>query len=146
MKKNILVKVGERTETRTRTVPAQYDETGNRIAEETVESYEVTIPVMQAQTVEMAAEDIAAVDMEISPEMQIQALKNELAAYDYIGTKLRWVLRRARNMPKRSRTRKRYGSGSGRWKVRWDKWTSRSLFPSFYGGLSHLCAAALLRG
>lgn len=88
MKKNILVKVGERTETRTRTIPAQYDETGNRIAEETIESYEVTVPVMQAQTVEMAAEDIAAVDMEISPEMQIQALKNELAAYDYIGTKI----------------------------------------------------------
>ena len=88
MKKNILVKVGERTETRTRTIPAQYDETGNLLAEETVESYEVTVPVMQAQTVEMAAEDIAAVDVEISPEMQIQALKNELAAYDYIGVKL----------------------------------------------------------
>lgn len=88
MKKNILVKVGERTETRTRTIPAQYDETGNRIAEETVETYEVTLPVMQAQNVEMTAEEIAEVGAESSPEMQIQALKNELAAYDYIGVKL----------------------------------------------------------
>ena len=88
MKKNILVKVGERTETRTRTVPAQYDETGNRIAKEAVESYEVTVPVMQAQTVEMTVEEIPAVGVGISAEMQIQALKDELAAYDYIGTKI----------------------------------------------------------
>ena len=41
-----------------------------------------------AQTVEMTAEEIAEVQVAVSPEMQIQALKNELARYDYIGTKL----------------------------------------------------------
>ena len=46
MKKNVLVKVGERVETRTRTIPAQYDEDGNRTAEETEEAYEVIVPIM----------------------------------------------------------------------------------------------------
>lgn len=91
MKKNVLVQVGERTETRTRTVPAQYDESGKLTAEETEETYEVTVPVMQAQSVEMTAEEIAEVNAAnsgIAPEVQIQALKAELARYDYIGTKI----------------------------------------------------------
>ena len=85
MKKNVLVKVGERTETRTRTVPAQYDESGNLTAEET---YEVTVPVMEAQSVEMTAEEIAELQVAVSPEVQIEQLKVELARYDYIGVKL----------------------------------------------------------
>ena len=88
MKKNVLVKVGERVETRTRTIPAQYDEDGNRTAEETEEAYEVIVPVMEAQSVEMTAEEVAELQTAISPEMQIEQLKEELARYDYIGTKL----------------------------------------------------------
>lgn len=88
MKKNVLVKVGERTETRTRTVPAQYDESGNLTAEETEETYEVTVPVMEAQSVEMTAEEISEVQVAVSPEVQIEQLKAELARYDYIGVKL----------------------------------------------------------
>lgn len=88
MKKNVLVKVGERIETRTRTVPAQYDESGNLTAEETEETYEVTVPVMEAQSVEMTAEEIAELQVAISPEVQIEQLKVELARYDYIGVKL----------------------------------------------------------
>ena len=59
MKKNILVQTGERTETRIRTIPAQYDEMGELIADAYDETYTVTIPIMEAQNVEMTAEEVA---------------------------------------------------------------------------------------
>ena len=59
MKKNVLVKVGERTETRIRTIPAQYSEMGELIAEAYDETYTVTVPIMEAQNVGMTAEEIA---------------------------------------------------------------------------------------
>lgn len=59
MKKNILVQVGERAETRIRTIPAQYNEMGELIAEAYDETYTVTVPVMEARNVEMLAEEIA---------------------------------------------------------------------------------------
>ena len=59
MKKNVLVQVGERTETRIRTVPAQYNEMGELIAEAYGETYTVTVPIMEAQNVEMTADEIA---------------------------------------------------------------------------------------
>ena len=59
MKKNILVKIGERTETRIRTIPAQYSELGELIAEAYDETYTVSVPIMQAQNVEMTPEEVA---------------------------------------------------------------------------------------
>lgn len=59
MKKNILIKTGERTENRIRTIPAQYNEMGELIAESYDENYTVTVPIMEAQNVEMTAEEIA---------------------------------------------------------------------------------------
>lgn len=59
MKKNILVRGGERTETRIRTIPAQYSELGELIAEAYDETYTVTVPIMEAQNVEMTPEEIA---------------------------------------------------------------------------------------
>lgn len=59
MKKNILVQTGERTETRIRTIPAQYNEMGELIAEAYDETYTVTVPVMEARNVEMTPEEIA---------------------------------------------------------------------------------------
>ena len=59
MKKNILVKTGERTETRIRTVPAQYNEIGDLIADAYDETYTVTVPIMEAQNVEMTEDEIA---------------------------------------------------------------------------------------
>lgn len=59
MKKNVLVKVGERTETRIRTIPAQYSEMGELIADSYDETYTVTVPIMEAQNVEMTADEIA---------------------------------------------------------------------------------------
>lgn len=59
MKKNILIKTGERTETRIRTVPAQYNETGELIAEAYDETYTVTVPVMEPRNVEMTAKEVA---------------------------------------------------------------------------------------
>lgn len=58
MKKNILVQVDERTETRIRTIPARYDEHGELIAEAHDETYTVTVPVMEPRNVEMTAEEI----------------------------------------------------------------------------------------
>lgn len=59
MKKNILIKTGERTETRIRTIPAQYNEIGELIAEAYDETYTVTVPVMEPRNVEMTAEEVA---------------------------------------------------------------------------------------
>lgn len=59
MKKNILVQTGERTETRIRTHPAQYNEMGELIAEAYDETYTVTVPVMEPRNVEMTPEEIA---------------------------------------------------------------------------------------
>ncbi len=59
MKKNILVKTGERVETRVRSIPARYDEHGDLIAEAHDETYTVTVPVMESRNVEMTAEEIA---------------------------------------------------------------------------------------
>lgn len=59
MKKNILIKTGERTETRIRTIPAQYNEMGELISDSYDETYTVNVPVMEAQNVEMTADEIA---------------------------------------------------------------------------------------
>lgn len=59
MKKNILIKIGERTETRIRTIPAQYNEMGELIAEAYDETYTVTVPVMEPRNVDMTPEEIA---------------------------------------------------------------------------------------
>ena len=59
MKKNILIKTGGRTETRIRTIPAQYNEMGELIADAHDETYTVTVPIMETQNVEMTAEEIA---------------------------------------------------------------------------------------
>lgn len=58
MKKNILVKVGERTETRIRTIPAEYGDSGEILTPERTEEYTVTVPVMEAQNVEMTEDEI----------------------------------------------------------------------------------------
>ena len=59
MKKNILIKTGERTETRIRAIPSQYSEMGELITAAYDETYTVTIPIMEAQNVEMTAEEVA---------------------------------------------------------------------------------------
>lgn len=59
MKKNILVKIGERIETRIRTIPARYSEMGELISDSYDETYTVTVPIMEAQNVEMTADEIA---------------------------------------------------------------------------------------
>lgn len=59
MKKNILLQVGERAEIRIRTIPAQYNEMGELIAEAYDETYTVNVPIMEARNVEMTAEEIA---------------------------------------------------------------------------------------
>lgn len=59
MKKNVLVKIGDRTEARERIIPAVYDDNGELLTPETVEQYTVTIPIMEARNVEMTPEEIA---------------------------------------------------------------------------------------
>lgn len=58
MKKNILVQVGERAEIRIRTIPAQYNEMGELIADSYDETYTVNVPIMEARNVEMTADEI----------------------------------------------------------------------------------------
>ena len=59
MKKNVLVKVGEREEQRTRLIPAEYNETGDLIREAYEETYTVTVPIMESQNLEMTPEEVA---------------------------------------------------------------------------------------
>ena len=72
MKKNILVKVGEREETRVRTIPAEYSETGDLIRDAYEKTYTVTVPIMEAQNVEMTAEEIAEMER-MTAEMPMPA-------------------------------------------------------------------------
>ena len=92
MKKNILVQTGERTETRIRTIPAQYSEMGELIADAYDETYTVTVPIMEARNVEMTEDEIAEMEAmraqipaaEIDPNetrmLEIEAGLMELAA------------------------------------------------------------------
>ena len=83
MKKNILVKVGERTETRERIVPAVYGEDGELLTPETLEQYTVTVPIMEARNVDMTPEEIAEMERqqaempepEPTPEERLDALE-----------------------------------------------------------------------
>lgn len=59
MKINVLEKIGERTEQRTRIIPATYDDNGELPTEESTEIYEVVVPIMQAVTRDMTAEEEA---------------------------------------------------------------------------------------
>ena len=84
MKKNILIKTGERTETRIRTLPAQYNEMGELIADAYDETYTVTVPVMEPRNVEMTAEEIAELEAmqaniptpSPTPEQRLDVLEN----------------------------------------------------------------------
>ena len=83
MKKNVLAKIGERTETRERIVPSVYGEDGELLTPETVEQYTVTVPVMESRNVEMTAEEIAEMERqqaempepEPTPEERMDALE-----------------------------------------------------------------------
>lgn len=83
MKKNVLVKVGEREEQRTRLIPAEYDETGELILEAYEETYTVAVPIMEAQNVEMTPEEIAELEAmrantpapSPTPEQRLDVLK-----------------------------------------------------------------------
>ena len=83
MKKNVLAKIGERTETRERIIPAVYGEDGELLTPETVEQYTVTVPVMESRNVEMTAEELAEMERqqaempepEPTPEERLDALE-----------------------------------------------------------------------
>lgn len=83
MKKNVLVRVGERTETRERIVPAVYGDNGELLTTETVEQYTVTVPIMEASNVDMTPEEIAEFERqqaempepEPTPEERLDALE-----------------------------------------------------------------------
>ena len=83
MKKNILIKTGERMETRIRTIPAKYSEMGELISDSYDETYTVNVPIMEAQNVEMTAEEIAELDATLAntptpsptPEQRLDVLE-----------------------------------------------------------------------
>ena len=59
MKKNVLVKIGERTEQRIIHHDTEYGDGGNVIREAWDETVYVEVPVMEDRNVEMTAEEIA---------------------------------------------------------------------------------------
>lgn len=80
MKKNILVQTGEREEQRTRRIPATYGENGEILTPESVETYTVTVPIMEARNVEMTAEEIKNLEV-----MQASAPKPEQSAAERVA-------------------------------------------------------------
>lgn len=83
MKKNILVKIGERTEQRIIRHDTEYDDGGNIIHEAWDETVYVEVPVMEARNVEMTADEIAEFERqkaemtepEPTPEERLDALE-----------------------------------------------------------------------
>lgn len=57
LKINVIEQTGERTEERTRIVPAEYNEAGEIVAEEHEETYTVTVPIMEVVTRDMTPEE-----------------------------------------------------------------------------------------
>ena len=83
MKKNILIKTGERTETRIRTHPAQYNEMGELIADAYEETYTVNVPIMEARNVEMTAEEITELEsMQASAPKPEQTMEERMAVLE----------------------------------------------------------------
>ena len=61
--------IGTREETRTRVVPATYDDEGNLLTEETTEDYIVEVPVMGMVYRDATPEEIEAMEQEEIPDM-----------------------------------------------------------------------------
>lgn len=80
MKKNILVQTGEREEQRTRRIPATYGENGEILTPESVETYTVNVPIMEARNVEMTAEEITELE-----SIQASAPKPEQSAAERVA-------------------------------------------------------------
>ena len=76
--------IGTKEETRTRVVPATYDDEGNLLTEETTEEYTVEVPVMGMVYRDATPEEIEAMkqeeipDMPQSPEDRIAELESAL--------------------------------------------------------------------
>ena len=76
--------IGTKEETRTRVVPATYDDEGNLLTEETTEEYTVEVPVMGMAYRDATPEEIEAMqqeeipDMPQSPEDRIAELESAL--------------------------------------------------------------------
>lgn len=62
-------KIGTKEETRTRVVPATYDDEGNLLTEETTEEYTVEVPVMGMVYRDATPEEIEAMEQEEIPDM-----------------------------------------------------------------------------
>ena len=80
MRKNVLVKIGERTETRERIVPAAYGESGDIITPETVEQYTVNVPIIEARNVEMTSEEITELE-----RMQAELPEPDMTTEERLG-------------------------------------------------------------
>ena len=61
--------IGTKEETRTRVVPATYDDEGNRLTKETTEEYTVEVPVMGMVYRDATPEEIEAMEQEEIPDM-----------------------------------------------------------------------------
>ncbi len=86
MKKNVLVKTGERAEVRIRTHPAQYNEMGEMIADAYDETYTVNVPIMEARNVEMTAEEIAELErMQAQTQAPAPTAENKLTDVENVS-------------------------------------------------------------
>lgn len=61
--------IGTKAETRTRIVPATYDDEGNLLTEEKTEEYTVEVPVMGMVYRDATPEEIEAMEQEEIPDM-----------------------------------------------------------------------------
>lgn len=90
LKINELVKIGERLEEYSVTIPAEYDEQGNLISEEHEEVRTRTVPVMGIVYREMTEEEKEEVSRmsSLDNSARIDELKQKLSDTDYIACKI----------------------------------------------------------
>lgn len=71
-------------------IPPTFDEEGNLLTEERTESYEVEVPIMESQYVEMTPEEIEAIKPSPEEERQIEleSCYQYLRDTDYVACKI----------------------------------------------------------
>lgn len=80
MKINELIQVGTETITEQITIPAQYDEDGNEISPERVETVEREHPIMEQVTRDMTPEEVAQAEAEAAAMPEPEPTAKELIA------------------------------------------------------------------
>jgi hypothetical protein len=90
MKMNTLIQIGARAVTKTRVIPAAYDEDGNELTPERTETYVKDVPIMGTVTRDMTDAEVAAYQAQeesqptqtLTEAERLAAVEEKTAAHD----------------------------------------------------------------